>query len=99
MARIENRDLPDTVPFFARYLEGQDCNDLSDEQMQAVGGGRFITRKYPSDQEGVSTRKFPSDSDVVTRKFPSDGEGGSGYVTLKYPSDNETVFGSLRIFR
>ena len=32
------------VPFFARYLEGQ-LEDLSEEEMKAVGGGRGLMTK------------------------------------------------------
>jgi hypothetical protein len=87
------------VPFFARYLEGQFCEDLSEEEMEAVQGGTtFVTLKYPSDNEegghggGVITNKFPSDKEdwgggVVTRKYPSDADEYA--VTQKYPSDGD----------
>ena len=84
------------VPFFARYLEGQ-LEDLSEEEMKAVGGGRgWMTKKYPSDSEegGEITTKL---RDVVmTLKYPSDGEDGGTtsklsdqVVTEKYPSDSD----------
>lgn len=89
---------PEAVPFFARYLEGQDIEELSDEEMQAVaGGGDVTTLKYPSDGEdgGVETRKYPSDSEdgggcggMVTKKFPSDSDEDVN-VTMKYPSDGD----------
>ena len=66
------------VPFFARFLEGQNIEDLSDLESEAVSGGyKVVTLKYPSDNEDVVTKKYPSDSDeVVTQKYPSDGEDG-----------------------
>lgn len=79
------------LPFFIRYLEEQDCQELSEEELTSVKGGcgigKITTRKYPSDNEDVSGGK------VVTLKYPSDNEdvGGGGVVTLKYPSDNEDV--------
>ena len=81
------------VPFFARYLEGQFCEDLSVEEMNEVHGG---LRLLPP------TTKHPPESDdgiVTTLKFPSDQEdGGGGHdnklkdeyaVTKKYPSDSD----------
>lgn len=89
------------VPFFARYLEGQFCEDLSEEETETVQGGLTLamTLKYPSDNEeggtggGIITNKFRFDKDdwgggVVSQKFPSDQEDwGGGGVTRKYPSD------------
>lgn len=82
------------VPFFARYLEGQFCEDVSEEEMETVHGGSTvistpikggiaITLKYPSDNEDGGSG--------VTEKYPSDKEdcGGGVAVTKKYPSDNE----------
>ncbi|MDZ8068191.1 MAG: microviridin/marinostatin family tricyclic proteinase inhibitor [Nostoc sp. DedQUE08] len=80
------------VPFFARFLEGQSLEDLSEEESKAIIGGKcnnatnknkdelVTTLKSPSDQEdGVVTKKYPSDSDelAVTQKHPSDGEDSS----------------------
>ncbi|QSJ14101.1 microviridin/marinostatin family tricyclic proteinase inhibitor [Nostoc sp. UHCC 0702] len=65
------------VPFFARFLEGQNIEDLTDQESEAVSGGcTAVTLKYPSDNEDVVTKKYPSDSDefVTTQKYPSDGE-------------------------
>lgn len=46
-------------PFFARYLEGQD--------LEQVAGGRFTTLKYPSDKDEIyQTLKYPSDGDEPT---------------------------------
>jgi hypothetical protein len=71
----------EAVPFFARFLEGQSAEEMSEEEMEAVkGGGDAMTMKYPSDQEdgGVVTRKYPSDGDDydVTQKYPSDSDEG-----------------------
>ncbi|MBW4614010.1 MAG: microviridin/marinostatin family tricyclic proteinase inhibitor [Desmonostoc vinosum HA7617-LM4] len=80
--KVDNLD-SQAVPFFARFLEGQSLEDLSEEEMDKVGGGcRVMTRKYPSDQEDGHGKGG------VTEKFPSDNEDG-GVVTLKFPSDNE----------
>lgn len=62
------------VPFFARFLEGQHVAEMSEEESEAIGGGR----------EGEEN------DDIMTEKFPSDQEDGDGgLVTLKYPSDAE----------
>ncbi|MDZ8263210.1 microviridin/marinostatin family tricyclic proteinase inhibitor [Nostoc sp. ChiQUE01b] len=90
------------VPFFARFLEGQSIEDLSDQESKAILGGcnnvtnkendeLVQTLKYPSDQEdGAVTKKYPSDSDeyAVTEKYPSDSDEHLA-TTLKYPSDGE----------
>ncbi|MCC5647407.1 microviridin/marinostatin family tricyclic proteinase inhibitor [Nostoc sp. CHAB 5824] len=82
------------VPFFARFLEGQSFEDLSDQESEGIGGGvQAVTLKYPSDNEdgGAVTLKYPSDNEdggVATRKYPSDNEDG-GIATKKYPSDSD----------
>jgi hypothetical protein len=89
-------DSKQALPFFARYLEGQFCEDLSEEEMDAVQGGLKLvapTRKHPPENH---------DGIVTTLKFPSDQEdgGGGGHpvtskikdtyaVTKKYPSDGD----------
>ena len=60
----------EAVPFFARFLEGQGSEELSDEEMQAIAGGK---------KKDVTTMKYPSDSDegedmITTLKYPSDNE-------------------------
>ncbi|MFH7028992.1 MAG: microviridin/marinostatin family tricyclic proteinase inhibitor [Heteroscytonema crispum UTEX LB 1556] len=74
------------MPFFARYLEGQFCEDLSVEEMNEVQGGLKLaapTPKHPPESfDGiVTTRKFPSDQEedggnhpitVITKKHPSE---------------------------
>ncbi len=48
------------VPFFARYLEGQEFPDVKTD----VKAG--ATTKYPSDTDEIQyTQKYPSDSDEV----------------------------------
>jgi hypothetical protein len=42
-------------PFFARYLEGQELEDVT--------GGAVATTKYPSDRDEYHTMKYPSDDD------------------------------------
>lgn len=80
------------VPFFARFLEGQNCEDLTDEESEAVSGGKIgHTRKYPSDCEdgnGVTGKRRDQDI-VVTMKYPSDHEEEGEVVTLKFPSDDD----------
>ncbi|MCC5654230.1 microviridin/marinostatin family tricyclic proteinase inhibitor [Nostoc sp. XA013] len=80
------------VPFFARFLEGQSFEDLSDEESEGIGGGgKVVTVNNPPD---VVTLKFPSDNEdggggtAVTKKFPSDNEDGS-VATRKHPSDSD----------
>ncbi|AVH71251.1 microviridin/marinostatin family tricyclic proteinase inhibitor [Nostoc sp. 'Lobaria pulmonaria (5183) cyanobiont'] len=82
------------VPFFARFLEAQSIEDLSDEESKAIIGGcnnatnkknddLVQTLKFPSDQEDATivTKKHPSDSHeyAVTQKYPSDGDDSSPY--------------------
>jgi hypothetical protein len=85
-----------SLPFFARYLEGQFCEDLSVEEMDEVQGGfrPIVTRKHPPESPDgiVTTLKFPSDQEdgsehpVVTKKHPSDSDEA---ITNKYPSDGD----------
>ncbi|WP_109011043.1 microviridin/marinostatin family tricyclic proteinase inhibitor [Nostoc commune] len=85
------------VPFFARFLEGQSFEDLSDQESEGIGGGncgvtKGVTKK--GKDELFQTRKYPSDGeDGVTKKHPSDDE--QIFVTLKFPSDNEDNGGAL----
>jgi hypothetical protein len=83
------------VPFFARYLEGQFCEDLSEEEMKEVQGGKHaITLAYPSDQEGgheiVMTKKYPSDKDEDTiHPIKPKSPLHDVAITNKYPSDGD----------
>ena len=86
------------VPFFARFLEGQSFEDLSDEESEGIGGGSCDVTKNKKHQKKkhqlIETRKYPSDNeDGVTKKHPSDDE--QIFVTLKYPSDAEDNGGGL----
>jgi Serine endopeptidase inhibitors len=70
MSDSSRRDFQDlnssAVPFFARYLEGQFCEDLSEQEMEAISGGNMaMTKRYPSDSD---------DGTVVTLAYPSDQE-------------------------
>ncbi len=85
------------VPFFARYLEGQ-LEDLSEEEMKAVGGGGgLMTKKHPSDSDEDYGEFSDRLRDVaMTLKYPSDHEDGGStdkfrdqLVTEKYPSDSD----------
>lgn len=55
----EMKDIGNEVPFFARYLEGQDFPNVK----TSIKAG--ITIRFPSDFDG------PGD---VTHKYPSDGD-------------------------
>ncbi|MEH2324302.1 MAG: microviridin/marinostatin family tricyclic proteinase inhibitor [Nostoc sp.] len=72
------------VPFFARFLEGQSFEDLSDQESEVIGGRScgvtskkkhelVQTRKYPSDQEDVVIVTAPGPF-AITNKYPSDGD-------------------------
>ncbi|MDZ8227738.1 MULTISPECIES: microviridin/marinostatin family tricyclic proteinase inhibitor [unclassified Nostoc] len=83
------------VPFFARFLEGQSFEDLSDQESEGIGGGNCGVTKKEKD-ELVQTRKYPSDQeDGVTKKHPSDDD--QIFVTLKFPSDSEDSAEALKI--
>lgn len=89
------------VPFFARFLEGQSFEDLSDEESEEIGGGSCgLTKKDKAQTKKFlkpQTKKFPSDQeDVVTEKHPSDSDEQM-FVTLKFPSDGEDNGGALII--
>ncbi|MEH2083726.1 MAG: microviridin/marinostatin family tricyclic proteinase inhibitor [Nostoc sp.] len=89
MSKNKPEDLnSQAVPFFARFLEGQSIEDLSDEESKAILGGCNNATKKNDDL--VQTQKFPSDQEdatSATKKYPSDSD--EYYVTQKYPSDNE----------
>lgn len=83
-----------SVPFFARYLEGQFLSEVSESEMDEVQGGIRSIRDF---KDIAITLKFPSDQEdgspghpIVTKKYPSDIEdiGSGGHpMTKKYPSD------------
>jgi hypothetical protein len=70
------------LPFFARFLEGQQPAATA-SQVALTGGGIQIAPKLPdnTDNNNVQTRKYPSDSE--------DNTGGGIVTTQKYPSDSE----------
>ncbi|MEL6162671.1 MAG: microviridin/marinostatin family tricyclic proteinase inhibitor [Cyanobacteria bacterium J06628_3] len=88
----------EVVPFFARYLEGQYCEDLSEEEMNEVYGGLSKPEKLkkPSDLKDIAmTMKYPSDNEDsspkhppvgISRKYPSDTDEA---MTNKFPSDGD----------
>lgn len=79
----------EAVPFFARYLEGQNIEELSEEEMEEIGGSRNSVTGRSKDE--VTTLKYPSDrEDAVTRQTKDDI-----FVTLKYPSDNDEKIQTL----
>ncbi|MGD1949194.1 MAG: microviridin/marinostatin family tricyclic proteinase inhibitor [Leptolyngbyaceae cyanobacterium] len=64
------------IPFFARYLENQITQDLSEEEAKEIGGGAspLVTFKTPSDIDEIATPK----KNYVTQKYPSDGDEDYG---------------------
>lgn len=81
------------VPFFARYLEGQGYEELSEKEVESIRGGYCHikqTRKAPSDNEEIiaTTMKYPSDNE--------EGGGGGLIVTLKAPSDSDEALGNFQ---
>ena len=74
-----------SLPFFTRFLEGQDNTERS-----------AVTHKYPSDWDEMVTMKYPSDDDEggEDRAFGSvrqanDAGNQNLSQTLKYPSDRD----------
>ncbi len=81
-----------SVPFFARYLEGQYLAEVSEEEMDEIQGGKNLSRpiehmvtslKYPSDNEDSS----PNHPIVTNKHRDIDDIGSGGGFTKKYPSD------------
>jgi hypothetical protein len=89
MSDVKIKDLP-PVPFFARFLEGQFSNDLSEEEMKAIRGGSVVTMAAPSDQEGVPIGELPCPDirKMIENGFPGCPPAGN-LVTMAYPSDGE----------
>ncbi len=101
-----NESSKEDLPFFARFLEGQN-EEIADSSV--VLTDRLIANKTrPERGERVrETRKYPSDREdshgggsTVTNKYPSDGEDNSGgnSLTRKYPSDHEDNSGGGQVF-
>lgn len=71
-----------SLPFFARFLEGQNRGELS-----------AATHKFPSDVDEYMTMKYPSDDDEGgdDRVSGSVLQAGDQRLaqTLKYPSDRD----------
>ena len=72
-----------SLPFFTRFLEGQDNAERS-----------AVTHKYPSDWDEIVTMKYPSDDDEggedPTFSSVRQADGASDLsMTLKYPSDRD----------
>ncbi|MEH2227612.1 microviridin/marinostatin family tricyclic proteinase inhibitor [Nostoc sp.] len=89
MSKNKPEDLnSQAVPFFARFLEGQSLEDLSDEESKGIIGGCNHATNNNKD-EGVQTLKFPSDQEdgAVTKKHPSNSDEYA--VTQKFPSDSD----------
>ncbi|MBE7384950.1 MAG: microviridin/marinostatin family tricyclic proteinase inhibitor [Leptolyngbya sp. SIO1E4] len=71
------------VPFFARYLEAQITQDISEEDAQKVKGGfgqSIQTVKHPGDVDEVGAHRN-SPRDIVTHKYPSDDDDDHGITS------------------
>lgn len=88
-----NNQNSEPTPFFARYLEGQIAQELSEENLNEIAGGNgdlIQTKKFPSDAEEIELPAIPTIPDVNIPNFPGAGGGcKSGVVTLAYPSDSD----------
>lgn len=80
-ARQDSTPPEGSLPFFTRFLEGQNKAERS-----------AATLKYPSDRDEFVTMKYPSDDDEGgDDTFFKDVRQAGGPVnqTLKYPSDRD----------
>jgi hypothetical protein len=84
-ARQDSLPPDGSLPFFTRFLEGQ-----NDAERSAV------TYKYPSDRDEIVTMKYPSDDgeggdDSISAAFrqASVENNQNRTQTLKYPSDRD----------
>lgn len=72
MSDMNSRNFNSSIPFFARFLEGQFGAELSETEMASVSGGsEYVTLAYPSDVDvdgGNKGYEFPS---VDVPKMPS----------------------------
>lgn len=79
------------VPFFARYLESESYEDLSEKESEGIrGGAQISTAKAPSDSDEVGGGDFLTrikDRYLPYPKYP----GRFKAVTLKAPSDSDEV--------
>ncbi len=90
-----NKPDPELRPFFARYLEGQIVQELSEESLNEIAGGNgdlIQTKKFPSDAEEIELPAIPAIPDVNIPSFPGVGGGCKpDVVTLRYPSDSDEI--------
>ena len=71
-----------SLPFFARFLEGQRGEERS-----------AATTKFPSDLDEFVTHKYPSDGDddYPTTEDSTLYASPARAMTLKYPSDRDEI--------
>src|SRR5215208_6989352 len=70
-----------SLPFFARFLEGQTGEERS-----------AATTKFPSDLDEFTTMKYPSDGDDDTPTEEGTLQAApERAMTLKYPSDRDEI--------
>lgn len=86
-ARQDSLPPEGSLPFFTRFLEGQDNTERS-----------AATHKYPSDWDEMVTMKYPSDDDEGGEESSFGGarqadDAGNQNLsrTLKYPSDRDEI--------
>lgn len=88
-----NKQDPEPTPFFARYLEGQIAQELSEEILNEIAGGNgdlIQTKKFPSDAEEIELPAIPGIPDVNIPNFPGVGGGSKpDVVTQRFPSDSD----------
>lgn len=78
-ARHDSAEPTGGLPFFARFLEGQNREERS-----------AATTKFPSDLDEFVTHKYPSDGDDDNPSADSVLQAGAERaMTLKYPSDRD----------
>lgn len=72
---VEDKSLQ-AVPFFARFLEGQNCEDLSEQESETISGGNAKKTKKPIlyDPKINPITVISSPSLGITNKYPSDGD-------------------------
>lgn len=99
MSKLRIKDIP-PAPYFARFLEGQFSGEMTEQEMQAVKGGSYVTLAYPSDQDSVPSEsisdlfqhalngKLSLPLPVIPQHAPPPG---AEMVTMAYPSDTDTV--------
>ena len=79
MSKNNAEDLPlQAVPFFARFLEGQNWEDLSEQESETISGGYTKKTKKPifydpTINPNIVISTLPP-SLAMTAKYPSDGD-------------------------